>query len=222
MPMGEILKINPSEPSATILEKAVKIIKEGGLVAFPTDTLYALACDIFNERAVKKVFKIKRRPLTEPLPIGISKIAEIYKICSPIPDLALKLLRTYSPGPLTIVLKKKRIIPSLITGGRDSVALRIPASPIALELIKRSKTFITLTSANLHKGRNPKTCEDVISELGEEVDLILDGGKTPLGKESTIIDFTKKPPAILREGTLKAKDLKEIIPDLVPLPNSKS
>ncbi|MEO0098461.1 MAG: L-threonylcarbamoyladenylate synthase [candidate division WOR-3 bacterium] len=209
--MAKIIKINPKEPEETVIEEAVRIIKEGGLVALPTETVYGLACDIKNESAVRQVFLVKRRPLSEGLIVGIKDISDLYQICEEIPALAIELFKRYSPGPITCILKKKPSLSLTLSGHRDNIAVRIPRSPVALKIIERSKTFLTLTSANRHGEKSPLTAEDVIKSIGEEIDLILDGGKTEIGKESTIVDLTQTPPRILREGAIGIEEIKKVI-----------
>ncbi len=197
---ASILKIDAKNPEEEIVAGALKVIKRGGLVALPTETVYGLAVDVENEAAIKKVFSVKRRPLTEGLIIGIEKVSDLATFARTIPDLAINLLKVFSPGPLTVVLPKKETVSPLLTGGTDKVALRIPRSGPTLAIIKEK--FITLTSANRHGRPSPRTALDVYEELGEEIDLILDGGPTEIGKESTIVDFTQTPPKVLREGAI--------------------
>lgn len=211
--MAKIIKINPQEPEEEVIREAVTIIKEGGLIALPTETVYGLTCDIKNESAVKRIFLVKRRPLSEGLIVGVRRIEDIYLLCAEFPDLARELFKVFSPGPITCVLKKKPSVSSILTGNRDNVAVRIPRSPVALKIIEKSKTFITLTSANRHGEKSPLTAEDVAKSIGEEIDLILDGGKTEIGRESTIVDLTQTPPQILRAGAIGIKEIKESLGD---------
>ncbi len=212
---GRILRVNPKRPKQEVISEAIAVIKKGGLIALPTETVYGLAADIFNKTALKKVFEVKKRPLSFGLIVGVREIKDFYKLCEDIPDWVLKIIKTYSPGPLTYILKKKRIVSPLITGGKEGIALRIPRPLLVREIIKKSQTFITLTSANTHNRPSPLTAEDVKKDLGEKIDLILDGGKTEIGKESTIIDFTLTPPRVLREGAISLQELKRIIPAII-------
>jgi L-threonylcarbamoyladenylate synthase len=228
--MTEILKINPNRPSHILIKKAAKIIKDGGLVVLPTDTVYGLACDATNPSAVAKVFYIKKRPLSQPLSIAIGDYSYIYKYVGNLTDLAEKLAKKFLPGPLTLILNKSEIIPDIVTAGRDDIGIRIPDSKIVLMLVKILKKPIVIPSANIHNRPSPTTALEAINGLYGKVDpapnqvansqlliatskercgvdLILDGGKTRYGVESTIVSCLSNKVKILREGAISAKQI---------------
>jgi L-threonylcarbamoyladenylate synthase len=209
--MTEIIKVNPDNIDLTRIRKAAKIIKEGGLVAFPTETVYGLGADAFNPRAVVKIFEAKNRPLDDPLIVHISEKGDLFKLTKDIPDIVSGLTDEFWPGPLTLVLKRTEIIPDIVTAGLDTVAIRMPANEIALTLIRESKTPIAAPSANLFGGPSPVTAQHVIDDLNGRIDLIIDGGKSLVGVESTVLDLTQEVPSILRPGGVSIERLNEII-----------
>ena len=178
------------------VEKAIKLLKEGKLIVYPTDTLYGLGANIFDERAIAKVYKAKRRPLSMPLPISLSSIEEIgeYAIMN---ELAYEIAQRFMPGAITIILKKKKCIPDIVT--KEKIAIRVPASDIAREIAK--KVPLTATSANLHGKEAPSTIEEAKRQLGNKVAMYIDAGKL-LGKPSTIIDVSGGRIKIIREGAI--------------------
>jgi len=209
--VAKVVKVNPSEPEEEAVALATEVIKTGGLVALPTETVYGLAADFKNESAVRRVFFVKRRPLNLGLIVGVRSILDIYSLAAEVPPQALRLFRLFSPGPLTGVFKRKDFLLPILSGNTDGIAIRIPRSKIAIRIMEKSGTFVTLTSANRHQRRSPQTAEEVERDIGEEIDLILDGGKTEIGKESTIIDFTQIPPKILREGAIPWREIKRYL-----------
>jgi L-threonylcarbamoyladenylate synthase len=189
------------------ITEALEILRKGGLVIFPTDTLYGLGCNALDEPAVRSVFAVKKRPASNPLSIAVSDI-EMMGQYAEIPEAAEKLVRAFLPGPLTIVLKKKNL-PDVLTGGLPKVGLRIPKSEIVLKLIKLLGTPTTATSANISGNPPPTTAEVAISQI-PEADIVLDGGPLGKGLPSTVIDMSEKP-KILREGAIKRADLETVI-----------
>jgi len=207
----KILKINPRKPEINKIKSAAKIIKSGGLVAFPTETVYGLGADVFNQSAVKKIFLAKGRPFDNPLIIHIANIKDLYKLAEKIPETAIKLAKKFWPGPLTMVLNKKKSVPNCATAGLDTAAIRMPKNNIALELIRASKTPIAAPSANLFTKPSPTSAKHVIEDLSGKIPMIIDGGQTKIGLESTVLDLTSKIPMILRPGKITAEDLKPIL-----------
>lgn len=193
------------------IKLAVDILRREGIVAFPTDTLYGLGADASNETAIKKIFQVKQRPLNLPLPLLVADMSQIAQVAELVPELAWRLARLFLPGALTLVLPKARAISPLITAGSPKVAVRIPAHPIPLALIKSLGSPLTGTSANLSGRPAPVTAEEVFQQLGEGVDLILDGGKCPGGIESTIIDVSGETPLILRQGAIRREEIEQAI-----------
>ena len=191
------------------IEKAVKILKKGGLVAFPTDTVYGLGAAVNINEAVERVFKVKKRPKAMALPVLIAEKDQIAEVAEAVPEVTWLLVDRFLPGALTIVLNKSKAISDTITGGGKTLAVRIPAHPVPLEIIKGLGSPIVGTSANLSSKPSPLTAEEVYDQLGDKVDMIIDGGRCPGGKESTIIDLTAKTPTVLREGAI-AKEALEL------------
>ncbi len=192
------------------IARAVRILKKGGVVAFPTDTLYGLGANAFDEDAVLKIFEIKSRPRNLALTLLLADIAQIKTVSDDIPKLAWELAERYMPGALTIVVKKSTAVSDMISGGRDTVAVRVPNHHVPLALISGLGAPITGTSANLSGAADPATAEEVQKQLGSRVDMIIDGGRCPIGVSSTILDLTTDPPTILREGAIKRDELARV------------
>jgi len=192
------------------IARAVRILKKGGVVAFPTDTLYGLGANAFDEDAVLKIYEIKSRPRDLALTLLLADIAQIKVVGDDIPKLAWELAERYMPGALTIVVKKSKAVPYAISGERDTVAVRVPNHPIPIALISGLGAPITGTSANLSGAPDPATAGQVHKQLGSRVDMIIDGGRCPIGVSSTILDLTIDPPTILREGTIKRDELTRV------------
>ena len=193
------------------ITKAAQIIQSGGLVAFPTETVYGLGANALNTLAVAKIFEAKKRPLFDPLIVHIANTLSLKELIQETPPAAKKLIHHFWPGPLTIIFKKTKIVPDLVTAGFDTVAIRMPNHPIALELIKESRCPIAAPSANPFGKLSPTQANHVKKHLNDAVDMILDGGRCQRGLESTIIDITQDPPRILRSGALAIEDIKKII-----------
>ncbi len=191
------------------LREAAKIIKKGGLVAFPTETVYGLGCDGLNEKAVKRLFEVKKRPANKPVTLHVSSISQIKKVAE-INDVAKKLIDLFFPGPLTIILKKKDVVPPITAGGSDRVAVRMPACDVALKLIDLSG-ILAAPSANKSGGISPTSAKEVAEEFGSEIDAIIDGGETKIGIESTILDLTVKPAKILRTGAISVEEIESVV-----------
>lgn len=207
----EIIKVNSNNVDVSRIRKAAKVIKEGGLVAFPTETVYGLGADAFNPKAVARIFEAKKRPLEDPLIVHISKREDLFKLAKDISNTALKLTKRFWPGPLTVVLKKSDIVPYIATAGLDTIAIRMPASQIALTLIKEAQTPISAPSANLFSRPSPTTSQHVLDDLEGKVDLVIDGGRTDIGLESTILDLTQDTPSVLRPGGVSMERLQDVI-----------
>lgn len=193
------------------IARGSQILKKGGLVVFPTETVYGLGAHGLKASAVSKIFKVKGRPPDNPLILHLYRREQIEEIVEEISTEAVLLMERYWPGPLTLVLKKKPIVPHIVTGGLDTVALRIPSSPIALALIEETGVPLAAPSANFSGSPSPTSADHVISDLAGRVPLILDGGETGIGLESTVIDMTKEPPLLLRPGGITLEDLLSIL-----------
>lgn len=207
----EIIKIDPDHINSLNIKRAAEKIMEGGLVAFPTETVYGLGADALNPRACARIFEAKRRPLEDPLIVHIAWKEELFKLTGEVPEIVSRLTDKFWPGPLTLILKKSKNIPDIVTAGLDTVAIRMPAHKIALCLIKESQTAIAAPSANLFSRPSPTCSQHVREDLDGRIDLIIDGGKTSLGLESTILDLTQNPPSILRPGGVSRERLAEIM-----------
>lgn len=196
------------------INKAAEIIKNGGLVAMPTETVYGLGADARNGASVKNIFKAKGRPSDNPLIVHIAeaKDAEIY--AKEVPPLFYELTERFSPGPLTIILKKSDLIPMETSGGLDTVGLRIPANKTAREIIKRAGTAIAAPSANLSGSPSPTNAKRCIEDLMGKVDAIVDGGECAVGVESTVISLAESVPTLFRPGFVTYEELKEVTKEL--------
>lgn len=198
-------------PTEENIKKASEIIKKGGVVAFPTETVYGLGADALNPRAVAKIYEIKNRPSFDPLIVHICSIDMVYKVSERVDEISKKLMERFWPGPLTLVLPKKEIVPNITTAGLDTVALRMPANKIALKLIEYSSTPIAAPSANPFGYVSPTNALQVAEMLGDRVDLILDGGKTTFGVESTIIMVKEGKVFLLRPGALPVEEIERFL-----------
>ena len=196
------------------LEQGISILKKGGVVAFPTDTVYGLGA-IINPRAVERIYRVKERPRSMPLPLLLADKSQIGEVADPVTPTAWLLAERFLPGALTIVLFKSRAVPDFITAGDKTVALRIPAHPIPVALIRGVGAPVVGTSANLSGQPSALTAEEVYVQLGGKVDLIIDGGRCPGGRESTIVDLTGETPLILREGAISIEELRQVCPNIV-------
>ncbi len=193
------------------LEQAAQIINTGGLVAFPTETVYGLGADALNPLAVAKIFAAKNRPTFDPLIVHIANTGWLNKLCQTLPPKAEILIKKFWPGPLTLVLPKKKIVPDLVTAGLDTVAIRMPQHPLALKLIELARTPIAAPSANPFGYLSPTTAQHVRDQLGNKVELIIDGGPTTIGLESTIIELTDDTATLLRPGGLSLEEIENTI-----------
>jgi L-threonylcarbamoyladenylate synthase len=198
-----------------VIERAAKALKDGHLVAFPTETVYGLGADATNENAVSRIYSVKGRPTGHPLIVHISSINQLDKWAIDIPEYAIKMARTYWPGPMTLILKKSLLAKDFVTGGQNNIGVRVPSHPLALFLLKTFENLggygIAAPSANRFGAVSPTTGESVLEELGDFLsaqDLILNGDKCLIGVESTIIDCTGGVPTILRPGAITADMVK--------------
>ncbi|MHA1301426.1 MAG: L-threonylcarbamoyladenylate synthase [Candidatus Helarchaeota archaeon] len=199
---SKIILVDPKNLEIKKIELAANLIKDGKLVVFPTDTVYGLATDPLNVRAVRRLLEVKQRNEKKGLPILASSLDAIKTIAKV--NIQVEVLaHAYWPGPLTLIIPKLKKLPPIVTGGRDNVAVRIPQNPIAYNLARLNDGIIIGTSANISNQESPTTAEEANQQIGEHVDLILDGGASKFGISSTIIDMTHKPPRILRKGPIK-------------------
>lgn len=193
------------------VERAVEILKEGGLVALPTETVYGLAADADNELAVRRIFAVKGRPSTHPLIVHIAGIHQLSEWAREIPLAAMQLAAAFWPGPLTMVLPRTKRVLDVVTGGQDTVALRVPKHPLTLAVLQEFGGGLAAPSANKFGKLSPTRAEHVIEDLGDEVDLIFDGGPCSVGVESTIVDLTSIVPRLLRPGGIPREHIEALL-----------
>ncbi|MBM7853746.1 L-threonylcarbamoyladenylate synthase [Desulfohalotomaculum tongense] len=204
-------KIDDIHRDNQAIKEAGAIIARGGLVAFPTETVYGLGANALDGKAVKKIFKAKGRPSDNPLIVHVAGIDEVKKLSAGCSPRALKLMHTFWPGPLTLVLPKSRLVPPEVTGGLNTVAVRMPDHPVARQLIAAAGVPVAAPSANLSGSPSPTTARHVLEDLAGRVDGVLDGGPSNLGVESTVLDISTGEPVILRPGGITAEQLIPVI-----------
>ncbi|MBS3922024.1 MAG: threonylcarbamoyl-AMP synthase [Nitrosarchaeum sp.] len=207
----KVIKINPKNPEISKIRQAAKIIKSGNLVAFPTETVYGLGANALDSKSVKKIFVAKGRPSDNPLIVHISDIADLKMLVEHIPSIAYELIERFWPGPLTLVLKKSKKVPKITTGGINTVAVRMPKNKIAKSLIKEAGVPLAAPSANISGRPSPTVSKHVYDDLNGKISMIIDGGKTKIGIESTVIDLSRKIPLLLRPGAVTLEQLQGII-----------
>ena len=190
-------KIRESE-----LNEVKKVLKEGGIVAFPTDTVYGLACDCFNKKSIEKLYQIKERPSYKPINVLTDSVEKMYKVVDSINNKELELISKYMPGDLTLILNKNEKVPSILTAGIDTIGVRIPDNKIALAILKNFKNPLAVTSANKSGKTSGLEVADFIDVFNNQIDIIIDGGKTPIGVSSTIVKVKEDKIKILRQGNL--------------------
>ncbi len=200
-----------SGENAKLLAEAGAILARGGLVAFPTETVYGLGGDAFDATAAERIYAAKGRPSDNPLIVHIAEVLDLSKLSDEVPEVAYRLAEAFWPGPLTMIVKKNEAVPRTVTGGLDTVAVRLPSHPVAREMIRQSGTFIAAPSANLSGRPSPTTAKHVVDDLTGRVDMIIDAGAIEIGLESTIVDLTGPVPMVLRPGYITQKMLSEVV-----------
>lgn len=211
---AEIAVMTTENVDADAIARGGEILKKGGLVAFPTETVYGLGGNALDPEASKKIYAAKGRPSDNPLIVHIADIKDLKKVAAEVPEKAQILADKYWPGPLTMILPKADIVPSETTGGLDSVAVRFPSDRIAQALIFAGGGFVAAPSANTSGRPSPTTAGHVIEDLGDKIDMIIDGGQVCIGLESTIVDFTEDVPVVLRPGYISLEMLQETLGDV--------
>lgn len=207
----KIIKLDREHLDKALIEEAGKLLAEGGLVAFPTETVYGLGGDGLKEDVAEKIYRAKGRPSDNPLILHITELSALEVLAVDIPELAYRLAEKFWPGPLTMILKKSSVVPYAVTGGLDTVAIRMPSDEIAREIIKASGTYIAAPSANSSSRPSPTKAEHVIEDLFGKIDMIVDGGASDIGLESSIIDLSGEVPMILRPGFITKEDFEKIV-----------
>lgn len=190
---------------ASEIQTAIEVLQKGGIVAFPTDTVYGLGALAFHQEAIERIYLAKNRPIEKAIPVLVGDLKDFDLVASSTPDMAKRLAEKFLPGPLTCIIPKRSTLPPAISA-TDTVAVRIPNHQVALNLLKRAGAM-AVTSANISGEESPATAEEVYKQLNGKIPLILDGGKTPGGIPSTLVDCTKETPMILREGPISLEQL---------------
>jgi L-threonylcarbamoyladenylate synthase len=209
-----VLPVDPTSPSAEVLAEAARVLQGGRLVAFPTETVYGLGANALDASAVARIFAAKGRPANNPLIVHLASAAQVGQIAATWPQSAARLAERFWPGPLTLVLPKKDTVPDSVTAQGPTVAVRVPAHPVAQRLLRAAGLPIAAPSANRSTELSPTLAEHVLRGLDGRIDLLLDGGATTGGIESTVLDLTTTPPRLLRPGLIGIPELEEEIGSL--------
>lgn len=194
--------------------EAAAFIRRGGVVAFPTETVYGLGASVFDEAAIEKIFEAKQRPADNPLIAHVSSLQEIEALTSEVPAVALKLIDSFFPGPLTLVLRRSALVPLLATAGLETIGVRMPRLAIARDLLAACGVPLVAPSANLSGRPSPTTWQAVVEDMDGRVDCILQGDATEIGLESTVVDCTTDPPVLLRPGAVSLESLQTVMPEI--------
>lgn len=221
MRIVSIVPVNPLQPHGEALDRAAELLRNGELVAFPTETVYGLGANALDAAAVAKIFAAKGRPASNPLIVHVHDVEAARALTSAWPDTAQQLAENFWPGPLTLVLPRASHVPDITTAALDSVAIRIPAHPVARALLQTAGVPVAAPSANRSMELSPTRAEHVLRSLGDRVSMILDGGATNVGIESTVVDLTDTPPRVLRPGTLSLDELARVVPSIIYRPADK-
>jgi L-threonylcarbamoyladenylate synthase len=213
-----VFKVDPVRPDVDVIRYAASVIREGGLVAFPTETVYGLGANAFDARAVERIYVVKGRPPDNPIIVHICDVRQLELVASRVPEDAYRLVERLWPGPLTLLLPKGPRIPYVVTAGLETVAVRMPAHPVALELIREAGVPIAAPSANLSGKPSPTRGEHVVEDLYSKVEVIIDAGETLYGVESTIINLLSDPPMLLRPGAYPVEEIERILGKNIVVP----
>jgi L-threonylcarbamoyladenylate synthase len=209
-----VFAVNSEYPDPTVIHQAADVIRAGGLVAFPTETVYGLGANATDANAVSRIFSAKGRPATDPIIVHVAALEQLDSVARNIPDLARTLAAQFFPGPLTLVLQRNETIPSNVSAGRDSVAVRMPSHPVARALLQAAGVPVAAPSANTFSRPSATTAQHALEDLNGRVDIILDGGATPIGVESTVLDLTGETPVVLRPGGISLEMLAPYISNI--------
>lgn len=211
---AELLTLRGEASDAAVIARAAALIRAGRLVVFPTETVYGLGANALDEAAVARIFEAKGRPSGDPLIVHVADTADVAAVAADVPAVARTLMSAFWPGPLTIILSRGSDVPLRVTAGGDTVAVRMPQHPVALALLRASGVPIAAPSANRFSRPSPTRASDVVEDLGERVDMILDGGPTTHGVESTVIDVAGGHAVVLRPGAITLEALREVVPSV--------
>ena len=207
----KVIKVSANNPQPEAIRLAADAIRRGELVVFPTETVYGLAADALNDFAVRRVFEVKGRYHSLPLPVQVASVADLPKVASEIPEAAAKLAEAFWPGPLTLVLPKNESVSALIGAGSNTVGVRIPDHPVALALLREVGTPIVATSANVSGEEPAVQAACAVRRLGNAVAIVLDAGECKLGKASTVVDVSVYPPRIVRHGAISVAEILKVV-----------
>jgi L-threonylcarbamoyladenylate synthase len=206
-----VLPVNPVEPEPAVIARAAAVLRGGGLVAFPTETVYGLGANALDAAAVARIFAAKGRPATNPLIVHVAEAAEAVRVAAAWPQAAARLADRFWPGPLTLVLPRRDTVPDAVTAGGPTVAVRVPAHPVARALIRTAGVPVAAPSANRSTQLSPTRPSHVLAGLDGRIDLLLDGGSTAGGLESTVLDVTASPPRLLRPGLVSPGEIEAVL-----------
>ncbi len=209
-----VLTVDPAHPSPEAIRAAADVLLSGGLVAFPTETVYGLGANALDAAAVSRIFEAKGRPASDPVIVHIASTAQLSSVALHIPEIVQRLASEFWPGPLTLVLERAPVVPENVSANRPTIAVRLPRHLIPQALIEASGVPIAAPSANLFARPSPTTAQHVLEDLEGRIDLVLDGGPTSIGLESTVIDLTQDPPLLLRPGGTPFETLRRVLPEL--------
>lgn len=210
----KLIKIDRNQIDPALIQEAGELLKAGALVAFPTETVYGLGGDGLKEDVAARIYAAKGRPSDNPLILHIASLDALSVLAEDVPDLAYRLAERFWPGPLTMILKKSKIVPYATTGGLETVAVRMPSDEIARQIILASGTYIAAPSANLSGRPSPTRAEHVVEDLSGRIEMIVDGGNCDIGLESSIVDLSGEAPMILRPGFITKEDLEQLVSEV--------
>ncbi len=210
--MTTVVRIDPARPNQGDVLRAADCLRRGGLVAFPTETVYGLGVHAMNRAAVQRLFEAKGRPATDPLIVHVSAFDQVTPLVVALPEQAAPLAARFWPGPLTLVMRRAPAVPLEVTAGLDTVAVRVPAHPVARALLLAASLPVAAPSANLFSRPSPTLAAHVLDDLNGRIDMVVDAGPTPVGVESTVLDLTVDPPAVLRPGAISIEMLRIVVP----------
>ncbi|WP_243007334.1 L-threonylcarbamoyladenylate synthase [Anaerotruncus sp. AF02-27] len=214
MPRTKVLKVTDIEKDRAALDQAAALLREGKLVAIPTETVYGLAANALDPQAAHAIYTAKGRPGDNPLIVHVSDLSQIPPLVKTVPDALRRLAEAFWPGPMTVIMEKSDKIPPATSGGLETVAIRMPSHPVARELIRRSGVPLAAPSANLSGSPSPTTAQHCIDDLTGRVDAIVDGGECEVGVESTVLTLCTDPPSVLRPGAVTLEMLRQVIPEM--------
>lgn len=212
--MTPILPIDPRSPQPDVIARAARCLRDGGLVAFPTETVYGLGANALDADAAARIFIAKARPAHDPLIVHLASAADLPRVAVDIPEMAFELADRFWPGPLTLVLPRSAAVPPVVTSGGATVAVRVPSHPVARALIAAAGVPVAAPSANLFSRPSPTCAAHVLEDLDGRIDLVLDAGPCAVGVESTVLDLTTTPPRVLRPGAVTLEMLRSLLPDV--------